>query len=53
MAAGDKNVYYIEGAELFGDVDADLCTVDSCHPNALGFYRMAMRVWEELSKILP
>ncbi|MBQ6263724.1 MAG: hypothetical protein IJK58_09440 [Clostridia bacterium] len=53
VAAGDKNVYYIEGAELFGDVDADLCTVDSCHPNALGFYRMAMRVWEELKKILP
>ncbi len=38
---GDKNVYYIDGQSLFGGVDRDACTVDRCHPNDLGFYRMA------------
>ncbi|MBP3918831.1 MAG: hypothetical protein J6I50_06635 [Clostridia bacterium] len=38
---GDRNVYFLDGATLFGDVDAGECTVDTCHPNDLGFYRMA------------
>ena len=51
VARGDKNVYFIDGAELFGE-DGDLCTVDMCHPNSLGHYRMARRVEEELKKAL-
>ncbi len=38
---GDKNVYYVDGERLFGGDCRDGCTVDGCHPNDLGFYRMA------------
>lgn len=47
---GDQNVYYIDGAKLFGR-DGDCCTTDSCHPNDLGFYRMAEHVTAVLKKI--
>ncbi len=40
-AEGDNNVYYIDGERLFGGDCRDGCTVDGCHPNDLGFYRMA------------
>ena len=49
---GDKNVYFIDGAELFAGEDWDSCTVDGCHPNDLGFYRMAMRIEKELVRCL-
>ena len=45
---GDKNVYFIDGETLLGVEDWDLCTVDNCHPNDLGFYRMAEKVQEVL-----
>ena len=38
--AGDKHVWFIDGEILFGKEDRDACTVDGCHPNDLGFYRM-------------
>lgn len=38
---GDKNVYFIDGKELFKDDEREFCTVDKGHPNTLGFYRMA------------
>lgn len=40
-AAGDENVAFIDGITLWGDEDFDSCTVDNCHPNDLGHYRMA------------
>ena len=46
VAAGDKNVYFIPGDSLFGPNGLNWCTVDGCHPNDLGFYRM-------YEKILP
>ncbi len=49
VARGDKNVWFVDGAELFGE-DGDLCTVDMCHPNSLGHYKMARRVEEELRR---
>ncbi len=45
---GDENVYFIDGETLLGVEDWDLCTVDNCHPNDLGFYRMAEKVQEVL-----
>lgn len=48
---GDKNVYFIDGAELFDGDDWDSCTVDGTHPNDLGFYRMAMRIEKEILKV--
>lgn len=50
--AGDKNVYFIDGQSLFAGADFDLCTVDGCHPNDLGFYRMYRKVLPVLKKAL-
>lgn len=40
-AAGDRHVYFVDGERLFGTIERDLCTVDGCHPNDVGFLRMA------------
>ena len=39
--AGDENVWFIDGTTFYGDTDRDLCSIDTCHPNDLGFWRMA------------
>ena len=52
VAAGDKNVYYIDGQTLFMDDDRDACTIEGCHPTDLGFYRMALTVAPLLEKLL-
>ena len=51
-ADGDENVWFIDGKTLLGQDEWDSCTVDNCHPNDLGFYRMAERVGEVLSKLV-
>ena len=51
LAEGDKNVFFIDGAELFAGDDWDSCTVDGAHPNDLGFYRMALRIERELRRM--
>ena len=38
---GDDNVWFIDGSTFYGDTDRDLCSVDTIHPNDLGFWRMA------------
>ncbi len=40
-AAGDEGVHFVDGEGLFGTSERDLCTVDGCHPNDIGFLRMA------------
>ena len=52
LDAGDRNIYFIDGGELFAGEEWDACTVDGCHPNDLGFYRMAMRIEEALRPLL-
>lgn len=52
VADGDKNVYFLDGETFFGGLGRDMCTVDGCHPNDLGFYRMAEAVYAVLAKIL-
>lgn len=52
LEEGDRNVYFIDGAELFAGDDWDSCTVDRAHPNDLGFYRMAMRIEKEIIQLL-
>jgi lysophospholipase L1-like esterase len=52
VAAGDKNVYFVDGEKLFGTDLRDCCTVDGCHPNDLGFYRMYKCVLPVLKKVL-
>ena len=51
IAEGDKNVYFILGKTLFGN-DKLACTVDSVHPNDLGFYKMAKRITPFVKKAL-
>ena len=52
IANGDKKVWFIDGEPLFGDTDRDSCTADGCHPNDLGFYRMAQTVYPVLKEML-
>lgn len=49
---GDKNVYFVDGETLFGSEDRDACTVDGCHPNDLGFMRMAEHIYPTIKKAL-
>ena len=51
-AAGDKNVYFIDGGSVFAGEFADACTVDNVHPNDLGFQRMASAVLPVLKKAM-
>ncbi len=50
LEKGDKNVFFVDGERLFGSRDRDSCTVDNCHPNDLGFYRMAEQIFPELCR---
>ncbi len=52
LTAGDQNVYFVDGADLFGRGDRSACTVDRCHPNDLGFYRMYKTLLPLLRKIV-
>lgn len=49
LASGDKNVYFIDGADFGVTGDA---TVDGVHPNDLGFYRMAEKIASVIEKII-
>ena len=41
LAAGDTNVYFIDGESFFGTSERYLCTTDATHPNDIGHQRMA------------
>lgn len=43
---------FIDGQTLFNGPMRDACTVDGCHPNDLGFYRMAMAIYPALDTLL-
>ncbi len=49
---GDKKVWFIDGRTLFGGRDRDCCTMDGCHPNDLGFYRMAESIYPVVKEAL-
>ena len=49
-ANGDKNIYYIDGASIFRGTYQNMCTVDSCHPNDLGFALMADAITAEIER---
>lgn len=49
---GDKQVYFLDGEQLFAGAFRDCCTVDGCHPNDLGFFRMGQVIGEAIEKIL-
>ena len=49
---GDNNVWFVDGKELFGNEHIDACTVDGCHPNDLGFFRITERIEPVLKEML-
>lgn len=51
-AAGDENVYFIDGTSFFTQIPFDIATVDGCHPNGLGMYLMAEGVRKVLEPLL-
>jgi lysophospholipase L1-like esterase len=52
VAHGDQRVYHVESELLFGTKDRDACTVDGCHPNDLGFMRMAENIYPAVQRAL-
>ena len=52
VAAGDKNVYYVNSDEFFDDELRDICAIDTIHPNDLGFYRMAKTILPVMKEML-
>ena len=52
IASGDRNVYFIDGETLFDGDCSESCTSDGCHPNDLGFYRMANKIGSVLAQVL-
>lgn len=52
VAAGDKNVYFLDGGHIFDGLFADCSTVDGVHPNDLGFARMAEKLLPIVKKAL-
>ena len=51
LAAGDRNVYFIQGSDLMAQTDND-GTVDGTHPNDYGFHSMARVLGACIHKIL-
>ncbi|MBQ3078557.1 MAG: hypothetical protein IJC48_00975 [Clostridia bacterium] len=49
---GDNNVWFLDGEQFFVGLGVEMCTVDRCHPNDLGFFRMAEAVYRMLDRIL-
>lgn len=52
VGAGDRNVYFVDGASYFPPEEVDLCSNDNCHPNDLGFFRMAKAIAPVIEKLL-
>lgn len=50
IAAGDKNVYFIDGKTLM-KYAKDNGTLEGCHPNDLGFYSMAKVLLRQLKPL--
>ena len=49
---GDENVYFVDGEQFFGPHGRAECTIDGCHPNALGFMGMANTVYPLLKRLV-
>ena len=52
QSEGDQNIYFLDGITLFEGEDWDSCSVDGCHPNDLGFWRMAQKIEPHIKRML-
>ena len=41
LADGDENVWFVDGSKMYPEEFRQVCSVDGCHPNDLGFLFMA------------
>jgi len=51
-AEGDEKVWFLPGNKIYEGDHWDACTVDGCHPNDFGFYRMAVAIEAYLKEML-
>ena len=51
-AAGDENVYFVDGRRMYDQFGLALCTVDGCHPNDIGMWCMAQKIGAVLKGVL-
>ena len=51
-AAGDKNVYFIDGSAFFNGENAEDMTIDLTHPNDAGFKKMADYIGDVIAKVM-
>ena len=52
VAAGDRQVYFVDGMTFFDRVPRKFCTVDNTHPSDLGFYLMYEKILPVLRQAL-
>ena len=52
VAAGDKNVWFVDGLAFFDEVPRKYVTVDHTHPNDLGFHIMFRKILPVLKEAL-
>ena len=52
LAAGDNHVYFIDGSETYGSIGRFACTIDTLHPNDIGFRLMSQRLYPVLKEAL-
>ncbi len=48
---GDKNVYIINGFNIYPSGIREHCAVDGCHPTDLGFYFFAKKIYDIIKRI--
>lgn len=52
VESGDKNVYFINGQDIFNYKDPNMMTCDGTHPNDFGFWCMAEVIGGKIEKVL-
>ncbi len=50
--SGDRNVYFVDGSEMFGVFGGEEFTVDGAHPTDLGFFRMAEVIGSKIKEVI-
>lgn len=51
LSYGDKNVYFINGQDIYNSFDSEVFTIDGVHPTDFGFYCMADAIEKVLKNI--
>jgi lysophospholipase L1-like esterase len=51
-ALSDNMVHFLDGIDLYGPEDFGECTIDGCHANDLGYYRISKAMAPEIRRIL-